>query len=68
MKKLYPFIAALLFLPVFAGERPVSSAEMLEMQISSQPLLTLPTTNWRCIYADKEVFANIRLRDAILSC
>ncbi len=58
MKYLYFAVLTLFCLSVFAGERVVSSSEMLDMRMSSRELLTLPTTSWRCIYADEKEFSD----------
>ena len=58
MKRVFVFACTALITALFAGERPISGEEMLSMQLPSTPLLTLPTDNWRCSYADKKEFAD----------
>ena len=58
MKKILWVIPALFGLMLSGAERPVSSTEMMEMQMPSELLKRLPTESWRCAYADKKEFAD----------
>lgn len=58
MKKICLLIMALLGWNIIAAERPIPSAEMLEMRLDSRELLTLPENNWRFVYADRKEFAS----------
>lgn len=58
MKKITFFTALVSCLTVFAAERPVTSAEMLELRMESREYFTFPETGWRFVYADRKEFAS----------